>query len=129
MIKGGGAGGERWMVYDVITDELSLVRNYRTQFQRIISGQGYDGLLTKDEDQAQRRAGQRRPQAPDGSKPASPPSPPPRRPSRQGFNRKTSTGSHRPKVVGLGGAPARSLTVLTDEAASAARRARFLERG
>lgn len=42
-----GPKGERWMVYDVITDELSLVRNYRTQFQRIISGQGYDGLLTK----------------------------------------------------------------------------------
>ena len=48
MIKGtGGPKGERWMVYDVITDELSLVRNYRTQFQRVISGQGYDGLLTK----------------------------------------------------------------------------------
>ena len=42
-----GPKGERWMVYDVITDELSLVRNYRTQFQRIISGQGYDGLLAK----------------------------------------------------------------------------------
>lgn len=36
-----------WMVYDVITDELSLVRNYRSQFQRIIRDQGYDGLLTK----------------------------------------------------------------------------------
>jgi phospholipid transport system substrate-binding protein len=36
-----------WMVYDVITDELSLVRNYRSQFQRIIGQQGYDGLINK----------------------------------------------------------------------------------
>lgn len=44
MIKNGG----RWMVYDVITDELSLVRNYRSQFQRIITGQGgYDGLINR----------------------------------------------------------------------------------
>ena len=37
----------RWMVYDVITDELSLVRNYRTQFQRIIGAGNYDGLLSR----------------------------------------------------------------------------------
>ena len=37
----------RWMVYDVITDELSLVRNYRSQFTRIIGTSGYDGLLNK----------------------------------------------------------------------------------
>jgi phospholipid transport system substrate-binding protein len=37
----------RWMVYDVITDELSLVRNYRSQFQRIIGQAGYDGLLQR----------------------------------------------------------------------------------
>lgn len=36
-----------WRVYDVVTDELSLVRNYRSQFQRIIGQQGYDGLLTR----------------------------------------------------------------------------------
>lgn len=36
-----------WMVYDVITDELSLVRNYRSQFTRIIGSSGYDGLLAK----------------------------------------------------------------------------------
>ncbi|MBL9043648.1 MAG: ABC transporter substrate-binding protein [Myxococcales bacterium] len=36
-----------WKVYDVITDELSLVRNYRTQFQRIIGGNNYDGLLSR----------------------------------------------------------------------------------
>lgn len=37
----------RWMVYDVVTDELSLVRNYRSQFQRIIGQSGYDGLLQR----------------------------------------------------------------------------------
>src|SRR5437879_2752996 len=37
----------KWMVYDVITDELSLVRNYRSQFQRIIGQQGYDGLISR----------------------------------------------------------------------------------
>lgn len=37
----------QWRVYDVITDELSLVRNYRSQFQRIIASSGYDGLLSK----------------------------------------------------------------------------------
>lgn len=41
------SGAAGWKVYDVITDELSLVRNYRSQFQRIIAGQGYDGLITK----------------------------------------------------------------------------------
>src|SRR5437667_397861 len=38
---------ERCMVYDVVTDELSLVRNYRSQFQRIIGQQGYPGLLER----------------------------------------------------------------------------------
>lgn len=38
---------KRWMVYDVITDELSLVRNYRSTFVRIINSSGYDGLLNK----------------------------------------------------------------------------------
>jgi phospholipid transport system substrate-binding protein len=42
-----GKTAGQWMVYDVITDELSLVRNYRTQFQRIITSNGYDGLLNK----------------------------------------------------------------------------------
>lgn len=42
-----GPKGERWMVYDVITDELSLVRNYRSTFVRIINSSGYDGLLNK----------------------------------------------------------------------------------
>lgn len=38
---------KQWMVFDVITDELSLVRNYRSTFVRIIGSSGYDGLLNK----------------------------------------------------------------------------------
>ena len=36
-----------WRVWDVITDEVSLVRNYRTQFNKIITEQSYDALIKK----------------------------------------------------------------------------------
>jgi phospholipid transport system substrate-binding protein len=36
-----------WRVYDVITDEVSLVRNYRTQFNKIITEKSYDELIKK----------------------------------------------------------------------------------
>ena len=36
-----------WRVWDVITDEVSLVRGYRTQFNKIITEQSYDALLKK----------------------------------------------------------------------------------
>lgn len=36
-----------WMVYDVITDEVSVVRNYRSQFNRIIRKQSYPALVKK----------------------------------------------------------------------------------
>jgi phospholipid transport system substrate-binding protein len=39
--------GERWVVWDVITDEVSLVRNYRSQFQKIITEKSYDELIKK----------------------------------------------------------------------------------
>ncbi len=38
---------ERWVVWDVITDESSLVRNYRAQFGKIISEKSYDELIKK----------------------------------------------------------------------------------
>jgi phospholipid transport system substrate-binding protein len=38
---------EDWRVYDVITDEVSLVRNYRTQFNKIITEKSYDELIKK----------------------------------------------------------------------------------
>jgi phospholipid transport system substrate-binding protein len=57
----------RWMVYDVITDELSLVRNYRSQFTRIIGSSGYDGLLAK---MKTKLAEEKAKDAPAGAKPA-----------------------------------------------------------
>lgn len=37
----------RWMVYDVVIEGVSLVSNYRTQFNRIISTNGYPELVRK----------------------------------------------------------------------------------
>jgi len=39
--------GGRWMVYDVVIEGVSLVSNYRGQFNRIINNQGYPELLKK----------------------------------------------------------------------------------
>ena len=35
----------QWLIYDVITDNISLARNYRSQFKRIITKSGYEGLV------------------------------------------------------------------------------------
>lgn len=35
----------RWMIYDVVVEGVSLVSNYRTQFNRIIKGSSFDALL------------------------------------------------------------------------------------
>jgi phospholipid transport system substrate-binding protein len=39
--------GGAWLIQDIITDEVSLVRNYKTQFHKIISEQGADKLIEK----------------------------------------------------------------------------------
>ncbi len=39
--------GGKWMVYDVVIEGVSLVSNYRSQFNRIITGQGYNELVKK----------------------------------------------------------------------------------
>lgn len=39
--------GSKWMVHDVVIEGVSLVANYRSQFNRIIQTQGYNGLLKK----------------------------------------------------------------------------------
>ncbi len=39
--------GGKWLVYDVVIEGVSLVSNYRGQFNRIINGQGYPQLLKK----------------------------------------------------------------------------------
>jgi len=39
--------GSRWMVYDVVIEGVSLVSNYRSQFNKIIVSQGYGELVRK----------------------------------------------------------------------------------
>ncbi|MBK5275670.1 MAG: ABC transporter substrate-binding protein [Desulfuromonadales bacterium] len=36
-----------WMVYDVVIEGVSLVSNYRTQFNKIVTSEGYPALLKK----------------------------------------------------------------------------------
>jgi phospholipid transport system substrate-binding protein len=37
----------KWMVYDVVIEGVSLVSNYRSQFNKIITSSGYDKLVKK----------------------------------------------------------------------------------
>jgi phospholipid transport system substrate-binding protein len=37
----------KWMVYDVVIEGVSLVSNYRTQFNKIITTNGYPELVKK----------------------------------------------------------------------------------
>ena len=39
--------GKVWMVYDVVTDEVSIVRNYKAQFNKIIRKNSYEHLVKK----------------------------------------------------------------------------------
>ncbi|MGC4123028.1 MAG: ABC transporter substrate-binding protein [Myxococcales bacterium] len=39
--------GSSWRVFDVITEEVSILSNYRNQFNRIIAKDGVDGLIAK----------------------------------------------------------------------------------
>jgi len=39
--------GGKWMVYDVVIEGVSLVSNYRSQFNKSITANGYDALVKK----------------------------------------------------------------------------------
>jgi phospholipid transport system substrate-binding protein len=39
--------GDRWMIYDVNIEGISLVSNYRTQFNKIIQTNGYNALVER----------------------------------------------------------------------------------
>jgi phospholipid transport system substrate-binding protein len=39
--------GDRWLVYDVVIENVSLISNYRTQFNRIIQTSSYKELVRK----------------------------------------------------------------------------------
>jgi phospholipid transport system substrate-binding protein len=42
--------GDDWFVYDIIIEGVSLVRNYRTQFTKIVSREKYAGLIKRVEE-------------------------------------------------------------------------------
>jgi phospholipid transport system substrate-binding protein len=39
--------GDKWMIYDVSVEGISLVSNYRTQFNKLIQTNGFNGLVEK----------------------------------------------------------------------------------
>lgn len=43
-------GGDRWQAYDVLVEGISLVANYRTQFNSIINRSSYAGLVKRLEE-------------------------------------------------------------------------------
>ena len=38
---------DRWVVYDVVTDEQSMLENYRAEFNKIINKEGFDALMKR----------------------------------------------------------------------------------
>jgi phospholipid transport system substrate-binding protein len=46
--------GDRWLIYDVLVENVSLVANYRSQFDRIIRTASYDELVKRLKAQIQR---------------------------------------------------------------------------
>jgi phospholipid transport system substrate-binding protein len=41
--------GDEWKVFDIFTDEVSLVKNYKRQFRRVIQDEGWSGLIERME--------------------------------------------------------------------------------
>jgi len=41
--------GDKWLVYDVKIEDVSLIRNYRSTYGEIVNNEGFDGLLAKME--------------------------------------------------------------------------------
>jgi len=39
--------GERWLTYDILIENLSLISNYRAQFDRVIRSSGYPELVKR----------------------------------------------------------------------------------
>ncbi|NLC70492.1 MAG: ABC transporter substrate-binding protein [Desulfuromonadaceae bacterium] len=40
----------KWLVYDVVIEEISLVRNYRSTYSEIVSKEGFSGLFARMEE-------------------------------------------------------------------------------
>ena len=39
--------GEDWRVYDLVIENISLINNYRSQFNRILTSSTYDELVSR----------------------------------------------------------------------------------
>ncbi len=50
--------GDRWMIFDINIEGVSLVSNYRTQFNKIIQTSGYSALVEKMKSKQTQFAGQ-----------------------------------------------------------------------
>ena len=37
----------KWKVYDAVVEDISMISNYRSQFDRVISSSSYEGLVKK----------------------------------------------------------------------------------
>ena len=48
--------GDRWLVYDVEVEGVSLVNNYRTQFASILSKENFSGLIIRLEEKVSKGA-------------------------------------------------------------------------
>jgi phospholipid transport system substrate-binding protein len=35
-----------WRIYDIVTDDVSLLETYQGQFRKLMADKGFDGLLT-----------------------------------------------------------------------------------
>jgi len=51
-------GGNRWHIYDVLVENVSLVASYRSQFDRVIRTGSYDELVNRLKAQAERSVGE-----------------------------------------------------------------------
>jgi phospholipid transport system substrate-binding protein len=45
--------GERWLMYDVLIENVSLVASYRSQFDRVIRTSSYEELVRRLKDRGQ----------------------------------------------------------------------------
>ncbi len=55
--ESGGDGEVKpdWWVYDLVIDEVSLMRNYRGQFRKILKRDGFEALMTKVKEAVKRK--------------------------------------------------------------------------
>ena len=52
--------GSEWKVYDVVVENISLVNNYRSQFNRIITNSSYEELIRKMKEKQIELAGEKK---------------------------------------------------------------------